>query len=99
MRILSFVSADFDPAIGWCGREFVFGTAGSSDAISMLVDSASPHTLHASRPVSGGWLICDQLADEARDVGVKLSHRRILQPNGLRRDGLPATALTAPYAR
>jgi hypothetical protein len=66
MRILSFVSADFDPAIGWRGREFVFDTAGSSDAISMLVDSASPHTPHASRPVSGGWLICDQLPDEER---------------------------------
>ena len=63
----------------------------------MPVDSASPHTLQASAPVSGGWLICDQLPDEARGVGAKLSHRRILQPNELRRDGLPAAALTAPY--
>ena len=32
----------------------------------MPVDSASPHILHASAAVSGGWLTCDQLPDEAR---------------------------------
>jgi hypothetical protein len=37
------------PAIGWWSR-IRLATAGSSDAISMPVDSASPHALRASRP-------------------------------------------------
>ena len=72
MRILSLIPADFDAGNRVVWSIIRLDGAGSSDAISMPVDSASPHTLRASRAtVSAGWLICDQLPDEARGVGAK----------------------------
>jgi hypothetical protein len=47
-------------------------------------------------PASAGWLICDQVPNEARGVGAK-RRRRILRADGLRRDVVPPAALTASH--
>ena len=87
VRILSFVSADFDPAIGWCGREFVFDTAGSRGANRMPAGQCEPAYSVGVPAVSVGWLICDQLPDEARVCWrVTSVTGSIPQPNGMRRD-------------
>ena len=69
MRILSLIPADFDAGNLVVSSIIRLDTAGSSDAISTPVDSASSHTLRVA-PVSVSWLICDQLPDEVR-VGAK----------------------------
>ena len=51
IRILSLIPSDFDAGNRGVWSIIRLDTAGSSDAISMPVDSASPHILRAS-PVS-----------------------------------------------
>jgi hypothetical protein len=70
MRILSLILADFDAGSLVVWSIIRLDSGGSSDAIRMPVDSASPHTLRVA-PVSASWLICDQVPDEARGVGAK----------------------------
>ncbi len=50
MRSLSLIPADFDAGNRVAWSIIRSESAGSSDAISVPVDSASPHTLRSSRP-------------------------------------------------